>query len=474
MFSSHILEVVIGLIFIVLLFSLIATSLQEILANFWNSRGRMLQEAIYSMTGNAKPKGYRLPQKIVWSAFLLLSLGGIAWAIIQPQHSLHVVILIHSAIFATLSAILLARPITVNAYWSRREELHGVDVEAGKTDPWEPNSAEDPAKFAKQILQNPRFTRLGRKKSIDDLTGYIPGKLFAEIFTETLGESEIAQNKPYEEKVAAMAQNLNLDSATQYIILQFLKNSRGNVELFRDEVARWFDDTMDQVQGWYKREAQRWLFCLGIFLGIGFNVNPFSVAEHLHTSEESRKVLSAAANELVVPKEGDTLTDFKVDLVTSLGSLEEAYMRQRIQSDSFRNVLDIRLQQLLGPGESEVDSSLKAQIRDTAQAVLIRALLQNPENNALYTQGKEIQQRLLEVRAYSPLMGIGWDQEVLEKWNDWELRFIIVHFLGVFLFALAVSLGAPFWFDLLKRFVNIRSAGVRPATQKETDSMIEG
>ena len=36
---------------------------------------------------------------------------------------------------------------------------------------------------------------------------------------------------------------------------------------------------------------------------------------------------------------------------------------------------------------------------------------------------------------------------------------------GLLLTALAVSLGAPFWFDLLSKFVNIRGAGVKPDRQ---------
>jgi hypothetical protein len=39
----------------------------------------------------------------------------------------------------------------------------------------------------------------------------------------------------------------------------------------------------------------------------------------------------------------------------------------------------------------------------------------------------------------------------------------IKHGLGILLTTLALSLGAPFWFDLLSKFINIRGTGVRPA-----------
>jgi hypothetical protein len=36
------------------------------------------------------------------------------------------------------------------------------------------------------------------------------------------------------------------------------------------------------------------------------------------------------------------------------------------------------------------------------------------------------------------------------------------HFIGCFITGVALSLGAPFWFDLLNKLVNLRSAGKKP------------
>lgn len=48
------------------------------------------------------------------------------------------------------------------------------------------------------------------------------------------------------------------------------------------------------------------------------------------------------------------------------------------------------------------------------------------------------------------------------------LLWILLHSVGWTLTALAVSLGAPFWFDTLNRFMSIRSAGGVPAKYGET------
>jgi hypothetical protein len=50
-------------------------------------------------------------------------------------------------------------------------------------------------------------------------------------------------------------------------------------------------------------------------------------------------------------------------------------------------------------------------------------------------------------------------------WNGCECSAgaILLKIIGIVITTLAVSLGAPFWFDMLGRFVRVRSSGARPA-----------
>lgn len=59
----------------------------------------------------------------------------------------------------------------------------------------------------------------------------------------------------------------------------------------------------------------------------------------------------------------------------------------------------------------------------------------------------------------SPL-GLGWKNVV---WSEVTWYDALLKLLGWIVTALAVSLGAPFWFDLLRKLVNIRSSGNKPA-----------
>lgn len=58
---------------------------------------------------------------------------------------------------------------------------------------------------------------------------------------------------------------------------------------------------------------------------------------------------------------------------------------------------------------------------------------------------------------------IGWRGLPNNTWKDWGERG-----LGWLLTILALSMGAPFWFDLLNKFMNVRSAGKSPDESAKT------
>ena len=61
---------------------------------------------------------------------------------------------------------------------------------------------------------------------------------------------------------------------------------------------------------------------------------------------------------------------------------------------------------------------------------------------------------------------LGWEGEDLfgrdDEVPDWTRGIWIAHLMGWFFTAAAVSLGAPFWFDLLSRVAKLRGTGGRP------------
>lgn len=64
-----------------------------------------------------------------------------------------------------------------------------------------------------------------------------------------------------------------------------------------------------------------------------------------------------------------------------------------------------------------------------------------------------------EINTMKSPLGLGWSGVDFSQYDvyDW-----LAKALGYLVTALAVSLGAPFWFDLLRKIVNIRASGAKP------------
>lgn len=108
------------------------------------------------------------------------------------------------------------------------------------------------------------------------------------------------------------------------------------------------------------------------------------------------------------------------------------------------------------------DPALTAQIADMAETFVE----QNPGDTLRpvdpdFNQSYQELQNLMDnhITAVKAPLGLGWYTADFVDYNayDW-----LIKVLGWIVTALAISLGAPFWFDLLKRLVSIRSSGKKP------------
>lgn len=85
-----------------------------------------------------------------------------------------------------------------------------------------------------------------------------------------------------------------------------------------------------------------------------------------------------------------------------------------------------------------------------------------PQGEITFMESKENLQQFIdnEIAAIKSPLGLGWKNIDMENASiyDW-----MVKALGWLVTALAISLGAPFWFDILRKLVSIRSSGTKPS-----------
>jgi hypothetical protein len=175
---------------------------------------------------------------------------------------------------------------------------------------------------------------------------------------------------------------------------------------------------MDRVSGWYKNHTQWMLFGIGVVLAIALNANTVKIVRELSRNTPLRDSVVAAAQSYQKSKTGEAANNGETgntdDLKHQLGTLSKS------------------ISQVEGLG--------------------IPLGWPSPEASKL-PKNVEGAERLMD-----------WVERV---WGQAKPIFEQpTTYVGWLLAAIAVSLGAPFWFDILNKFMVVRST-VKPGEKTQ-------
>jgi hypothetical protein len=209
----------------------------------------------------------------------------------------------------------------------------------------------------------------------------------------------------------------------------------------KETVETWFNDAMDRVSGWYKRQTQAANLLLGIAFTLALNLDTVLIVKVLsNTNSGLRESLVAQAQKFA--QHPSIQIDVSQAAQPSLSPTSADGQKSSAVVD--RNPEDEY--QLL---KSQFDN-LNLPIGWTTQ--------QGKNTPGLTSAGSRNSD-------FSEWPGWSWQGKEFGHWlRNWGDT-IGYHFIGWALTAIAVSLGAPFWFDVLNRIVAIRSTGSVPADQ---------
>lgn len=192
-------------------------------------------------------------------------------------------------------------------------------------------------------------------------------------FRDLLARLERAPEAPLAQVATAVEQ---LPDALRKPLAVFVRDATGNLERFRGNLERWFDDAMDRVSGFYKRKVQLAVLAYAILVTAALNIDSVAFATRLWTDDLVRSAAVAAAER-----------------------------QQQDPASGATRLLEEVKELNLPLGWSSADP-----LRDPPSGVA------------------------------------GW----------------LLKLLGLAVTVLALSLGAPFWFDLLSRVARLRSTGPPP------------
>lgn len=270
-------------------------------------------------------------------------------------------------------------------------------------------------KLIDKLYENPLVYTLSKGKN--GRPSYIPKSIVSRVV------ESLVFAKGATESVADIINNMpDKDSdgnpnRVKALFKEFGKQADADVEKFKANLEDHFDRVMERSTGWYKRKVQLITLLISTVLVIGGNVDTIEIAKTLTTNPEARAQMVAAATGLVQPE----------------------LPVQMPKSDQSSVVNDA------GSSSPKSEESMKATDQVVSagnQAYLsISEALRTPETASVQ---------------------IGWSiSNTPSNWQEW-----ISKFFGLLVSAFAVSLGAPFWFNVLQKLTQMRSTGTPQATGK--------
>src|SRR5271157_2039379 len=187
----------------------------------------------------------------------------------------------------------------------------------------------------------------------------------------------------------------------------------------------WFNDAMDRLSGTYKRQVQLTAFLVGFILALVLNVDSIYVASSLWREPTLRQAIIASASSYSNQNQAAPgAVPPSSSAVTAMQSIP--LLQQQLQ------VLNIPFGWNTAPfNTGGKPCSLVPFVANTAWGIPSRT-----------SQGLPICKGISNL----PVDVTGW----------------LGKLLGFVITAAATAQGAPFWFDLLKKMINVRSSGTNP------------
>jgi hypothetical protein len=185
-----------------------------------------------------------------------------------------------------------------------------------------------------------------------------------------------------------------------------------NYQDLKKVIAAWFDDYMERVSGWYKLRTKRALFWIGLLIALLFNLDSIRLVKVLNQDSELRKNLIVAFAQL-----------------------------KNNQTINF----------------SPIDSNTAPETKNLYYDFLLRSQFLKDSTDAKYLQRTDSLIAITEDLS----IPVGYHSDFKKQlFNGYGFYWLI----GILFSAFALSFGAPFWFDVLVKLVNIRRSGIKPKT----------
>lgn len=433
MFDYSVLNVFIGLVFIFLIYSLFASAVQESLATIVQRRANTLYKGISTMLSNTPVRS--LP----------------FWAIILEQ----------LGVFRFFRFLKKAVKRTININGALEQKLfQRSEVEKGKKDV-------SKIRLFDLFYEHPIIKNYGQNDYFNR-PSYLLDKNFSTVLTEVI--KNLDENNKSKTATFSMVRNSletykdRIDTEVYDILNHHFNEAAGDLDAFKYRLEKWYNDSMDRVTGWYKRNTSFILFGIGLVLAFSLNIDTIEISTFL----SSNKVVAEKLADMGVAAAGNSANR------GDSGVTKEIYLEIKKSKDSVNTLLG------LGWGDrGRKDTAFIRELKEDSAGLIKRGLNAGVQFfwKGVWLFPKEAVHHGMEKATDSI------PDAVLRQHSNYITWKYIWHkttgkkFFGFFITAMAITMGAPFWFDLLGKLVSLRNAGKALTTnsspQKPTDAGVD-
>jgi hypothetical protein len=375
MLNSVVLDVVIGLVFIYLLYSLLVTIIQEIIATQFGFRAKILQRSIFRMLEDENKFTSRF--KSILYLFKKSGNGG---------------------------------------------EINSTSYE---------------------FYNHPLIKFLGEGKHCSK-PSYINKETFSKVIIDLLRGEEV---KPGDDVKTLIQQSLDqkqtlwgkvpISEQTLSYVKSVWADANGDILKFKKLLENWFDETMDRASGWYKKHIQFVLFIIGFILSVAFNVDTIKIVDKLEKDPVLREQIIQHADAFVKANP----------------DLDKKIFNQKAQFDS--------IQALIASKNLPQADRVGLQKRSSEDSLnIVKSLALKAQSDTLLKRADLLLTH--DIIDVHHSLGLEWENYGC---NSSSLFLCILKSMaGWIITALALSLGAPFWFDLLNKLMKLRGSVATPTS----------
>jgi hypothetical protein len=254
--------------------------------------------------------------------------------------------------------------------------------------------------IADEIYSHGLITALFKPSVVDKalknegFPSYIPSRTFGLALLDVIAPAKDGNSQTIENLKTSIAALPEGQAKTA--LLALLTDAGDSVQKFRTNVEGWFDATMDRVSGWYKRKSQVIILVFALVVSVGLNADSIVIVNQLIRDPVFRNSMVTAAQ--------DYVKDPKNSPIPSPNPSPDPN----------------------NPQEAASEAKQKAQ---------------------------QLEQRLESLN-----VPLGWVRDpTTNKVFPQDATGVALKIVGLLLTAIALSLGAPFWFDMLNKFIVVRS-----------------